>query len=109
MYPTRCKTGTCETKLSAILQGGTGTKFNLQIYLLYSTIGQKHSKEILNFSAMRAIVSALHSLDKLRAEIKFNAPDLGSMGRLSYAHEIRETQRTNRPYLHSLGMSHMIH
>ena len=93
--------------LSIILQDGKGTKLHSPVLYFSLIFNQKHSKDILNFSAMRAIVSALHSVERLRNEIKADAPDLGSMARLSHTQVMKETQRNDRPYLHSLRMSRL--
>jgi hypothetical protein len=64
----------------------------------------QHSRAIENYSAMRAIVSALMSLKLLRRETSFSAPDLEKMARFSCAGSIRKSKTAGRPYLCPLRM-----
>jgi hypothetical protein len=57
---------------------------------------------------MRAIVSALQSLERIRIEARVETTELESMRRFSYAQSTQRAQRNKKPHLQALRTSFMI-
>lgn len=78
-------------------------KVGLRYQLFYKVA--KRSKDIHNFSAVRAIMSALQPLERIRSETRVETSELWSMTRLGYQageHDVQDARRKNKPFLQSL-------